>query len=372
MLDQGVTDLFTTAPNAYPGSTSGLLGADPFLSFKPDDDDGMLFARDWPQSQPISPTKMDDDRPVEPIRSQTPNGRSPRMSRPKNPPNLYNALMASPIMQSPTMVGFSPPMPMFTASPLMPAISTDGTWQSPPTNAMNMMELQGSNGQEYDWMRPKRRRGTGNSPLLTSTTVGSLGAQQQQQQQLVTDQNGMPYYLPTPHPNALSFPQIYHMMAMSQYPQKAPKLAMSPSKRTAKDELAKPPMVLPFRMSQPQEEKPSNNESLSAVSGKVVTEDVPADNRIMTEMEQNCNYFITEARSLCLDDMERVTVVQLKGLLKKVNQNATGKKDELVERVKQFKQTCEDFLKSMNTKAKGNADEGENAEEKNTEEPSEE
>lgn len=370
MLDQGVTDLFATPTNAFPGPASGLLGADPFLSFKPDDDDGMLFVRDWPQSQPISPTRMDDERPVEPVRSQTPSGRSPRMSRPKNPPNLYNALMASPIMQSPGLMGFSPPMPMFAASPLMPALpAADGTWQSPPTNAMNMMELQASNGQEYDWMRPKRRRGTGNSPLLTSTTVGSLGAQQQQQ--LVTDQNGMSYYLPTPHPNTLSFPQIYHMMAMSQYPQKAPKLAMSPSKRTAKDELAKPPMVLPFRMSQAQEEKPSASESLPAVSGKVVTEDVPADNRIMTEMEQNCNFFITEARKLCLDDMERITVVQLKGLLKKVNQNATGKKDELVERVKQFKQTCEDFLKSMSTKTKDNADEEGNAEEK-AEEPSEE
>ena len=70
----------------------------------------------------------------------------------------------------------------------------------------------------------------------------------------------------------------------------------------------------------------------------------------MSEMEQNCHYFITEASKLHLDDMERVTVIQLKNLLKTAGQNATGKKNELVERVKEFKSTCVGFLNSLSPK----------------------
>ena len=82
----------------------------------------------------------------------------------------------------------------------------------------------------------------------------------------------------------------------------------------------------------------------------MITEKVPTDNKVMSEMEQNCHYFITEANKLDLNDMERVTVIQLKNLLKAAGQNATGKKNELVERVREFKHTCIDFLESLSPK----------------------
>lgn len=81
-----------------------------------------------------------------------------------------------------------------------------------------------------------------------------------------------------------------------------------------------------------------------------MTEKVPTDNKVMSEMERNCHYFITEASKLHLNDMERVTVIQLKNLLKAAGQNATGKKNELIERVKEFKNTCVGFIDSLSPK----------------------
>ena len=339
----GMTDLFPS------------LSSDPFLTSNGggliDEDD--FLVRDWPHSTPLSPHKehpIDNDR-----RSRTPTGRSPRMPRPKNPPNLYNTLVSSPTMN---MFGMSPPMPMIVASPMMPSpnVIPQQQWGLPMMNP----SVQGTinpNGFEdnFEWMHPKRRRSSfssnmnppnnmNTSPLINSTTMNNFSYpapadntvyfQQPMQQQ-------QSYYQP---PQQL----VYNMITQGQFPLRAPKLPMSPNtNRNTQSRTENTRLVLPFRIHQEEQDaKPTEGSN----TPRVITEKVPTDNKVMTEMEQNCHYFISEASKLHLNDMERVTVIQLKSLLKTAGQNATGKKNELVERVREFKSTCVGFIDSLSPK----------------------
>ena len=190
------------------------------------------MVRDWPHSTPLSPHKeppLDNDR-----RSRTPTGRSPRMPRPKNPPNLYNALVSSPTMN---MLGVSPPMPMIVASPVIPSpqMAAQQQWGVPAMTS----PMQGTinpNGFEdnYEWMHPKRRRSsltntmnppTNTSPFINSTTMNNFGYP------ATTTDNTIYFQQPTQQQSFYQPQQqlVYSMITQGQFPFRAPKLPMSPS-----------------------------------------------------------------------------------------------------------------------------------------------
>lgn len=339
---------------------------------------------------------------------------SPRLSRQRPLPNLYHALQAtpqmhplpttfmmlSPIISTPgtgtgttPLIGFAPmssapgmvaiggTSPMLlggnsTSAPIQPpsqslsgadimmtedqsTLVTAGSMQTPDNPSGQVTGI----GNAYDWMqtnRVKRRRGStamgitsGNSPspLMLSTTT------------MVDYPPGTAFYPHQIHTTQQPHPMLYQMnqqllniMAQSQYPQRAPKVAMPPSSGNSPGSAsARAPMMLPVdtrrRTSKPNDDsfspESSNSTSLSDQQStpKITTEAVPLGEGILNEWRSASQFFIQECERI---DWADVTVGTLKRLLKRVSQNSSGKKEELIERVRTLEAKCREYIETDN------------------------
>lgn len=359
-----------------------------------------------PQSPKPRISSEDDDnvRGHQP-RSKTPNntpqknGSSPKM---RLAGSLYEQLQSSPQIQAlnnagnggmgmgwlgtlgtaqgfgvsppPTFTFASPPMPLIAASPML--VQQTSTAMSTSSFSGNDPVLNGQqqslSSQPCDWMsagKTKRRR---SSPLIQDPSSYGAGMMASNQQQPIYgnqapvsyyyDPSGQLYYQQQSQAYAASMPYLSTWMdviARSQYPQRPPKVAMPPanhannnfsppinhsasnaSSTPSSSSYLSPPtqrkgsLILPFKLSN----TPSSTASPNAT---IYTEPMPTEELVLREMRESCVYIVEECKRINWDD---VTVTTLKGFLKKLNQNASGRKEELIARVKSIEQLSTDFL----------------------------
>lgn len=314
---------------------------DPSMLLLPED---MNFASDLAlmDSIPALPTE---------IPSISSNGGS---SSADKPGSLYEKLTTTPTMP--------PGSPYLPSSPSLYPFTSPYTMGSPSSLMMSTSSI----NSDPNWMvsnRPRRRRSTYASPSMMPTNL------HQQNQYMMSSANQMALgfnamNMPYGSPMMMSSPFQggYMMGAPPMSPMnvvvKLPMAPLTPTNAFGNNSSVKIPLVLPCHLQQQQQQQQSQNTSAPNVSrlqvnvtSEEVISDVPsrcssiaphssissrsshASQNWFTEMSATKDRFIRDVSSL---DLNNVTVLELKQVLRKYGLNSTGKKVQLVERIREI------------------------------------
>lgn len=290
----------------------------------------------------------------------TPTGNGPSMAAGDKPGSLYEKLTT-------TSTALPPGSPCLPASPsLYPFTSSPYSMGSPSSLMMSTSSI----NTDPNWMisnRPRRRRSTYASPSLMPSNL------HQHNQYMMSSPNQMALgfnamNMPFGSPMMMSSP--YHQGFMMGAPSMSPmnvvvKLPMAPLTPTNmsnsnSNSTVKIPLVLPCHLQQQQQLQTQNSAApnVSKLQTNITTVTSEASSAIpsrcssiapnssissrsqnssnqnwFTEMSVTKDRFLEDVASL---DLTNVTVLELKQVLRKFGLNSTGKKVQLVERIKEI------------------------------------
>jgi hypothetical protein len=282
----------------------------------------------------------------------TRNGQS---SSGEKPGSLYEKLTTTPTL--------SPGSPYLPASPSLYPFTSPYAMESPSSLMMSSTNI----NSDPSWMisnRPRRRRSTYSSPSLMPSNL------HQHNQYMMSTPNQMALGF-----NAMNMPFGSPMMMSSPYHQgfmmgappmspmnlvvKLPMAPLTPTSMSNSNSSVKIPLVLPCHLQQQQQQQIQNTvaPNVSKLQTNIATVEsevssfVPsrcssiAPNSSISSRSNNStqNWFnemsITKDRFLedvASLDFTNVTVLELKQVLRKFGLNSTGKKVQLVERIKEI------------------------------------
>lgn len=272
------------------------------------------------------------------------------------PGSLYEKLMTAP-----TISTGSPCLP---SSPSLYPFTSPYSMESPSSLMMSTSNM----NSDPNWMisnRPRRRRSTYASPSLMPSNF------HQHNQYMMSSPNQMSLGF-----NSMNMPFGSPMMMTSPYNQgfmmgappmspmnvvvKLPMAPLTPTNMSNSNSSVKIPLVLPCHLQQQQQQQPNTQNTVAPNVSKLQTNITTTASAMssatpsrcssiapnssvssrshtsqnwFTEMSATKDRFLEDVASL---DLSNVTVLKLKQVLRKYGLNSTGKKVQLVERIKEI------------------------------------